>query len=1024
MNFKRTVVFVIVLGMMAGTFSYNGTAGYSIRTDRHQVILVNNITVVHNQNEVVDGIYRNGNFRLNLLFGLTKAVSSVSVTWNVTHIDTGISEIFAVPMGNLTAGNHISLDPHFFNFGTTGEYLVNATVCGNHNNSNVSSSLVEIFHFANQARYDLHFEISEGLQAETGEYASRSPLTISGDVTNKGNYDIWTTIINITIMGSGGPEEVNRPWNNPFGLLMINGTIEGVEFNWHPSTEGVFFVNVSVTDPRTNCSNSTGFSVSVQNVSIIRIWDIQFDPVVNFNQGFNVRVQLNNTGNIAENTTVTLKILDSNDNVVYFNESITKEIPASESSNFKHDITNISIDTGGLYEVNVTISTGSSVEKSIIIGSYDPPPQLYNPLVEPNPMVEDVYENEVVTFFVTCSHFNNEAAGVQLDIDGEKFNMTPADGVGDTWVDGEQFKCEWTSTEGVHNFSFVCTDGMDNVTLEPADHDFTILPPCTGILYGKVTDERGANIPNVDIILYSTVINETNVTQRDKYYNLTTDENGSYMKELPFTDFKYVLYVDIGWMHENDYGNPDPAITNFRINPGNRVVWKNFSLGHPDYKWPARINGTVTDEAGKKMSGVKITVEIVRDEVGDMTVVKRINGTLENASINVTIRTWMNISITTGTDGSYCIMGVPINAPEGLDVTGTKIYRHDLGEMPRKNSVCWWYVNAEKKDYEIKETLLRFKEKRTTFWNVTMNPLVIKRYTVSGKTDPHFARIESDIYLDYLVEVKWDNNTGIYTIMNVESGQYTLTFTSDGYEPYVIDITVVDSNLYLGKISLILLPSPLHTVKIGPFIDGDGDGFPGITISFTMNRIHYSNVTGSDGYAIFEITGSTQIPYNTEITIDKDGKTKKYYWPDVKYGEDEGDPVSAGNGDSNTLVILLIIVIVIVLIASGIYLWMVMFRKKEPEIPYETNTCDHACPYCAAPVPSQYTYCPFCREDFNCIQCGYPIALGAPVCHSCGMELRKRSRSVGDEHKGVYEKRPIRSVTRFRKIKKKTEDPR
>ena len=161
MNFRRTIVFVIVLGMIMGAFTVDGVSKRAGETDRHPIITVTGITIDHIPQDVVDGIYRNGNFCLNVSFRLAQAVNLVNVTWNVTHIASGSSEINTIHIGNLNAGNDYLLDQHFFNFNNVGEYLINATVWGNHNNSNISTSLIKTFHFEDLARYELHFRIME-----------------------------------------------------------------------------------------------------------------------------------------------------------------------------------------------------------------------------------------------------------------------------------------------------------------------------------------------------------------------------------------------------------------------------------------------------------------------------------------------------------------------------------------------------------------------------------------------------------------------------------------------------------------------------------------------------------------------------------------------------------------------------------------------------------------------------------------------------------------------------------------------
>ena len=991
MNFKRIIVFVIVLGMMVGTFSFNGTPGNVKGAGRHHIITVNNITVVHNQNDVVDGIYRNGYFRLNVSFGLADAVGSVNVTWNITHVDSGSSEVDTVQIGNLNAGNHFSVNAHQFNFSVVGNYSINATVWGSYNNSNISTSLTETFHFENHASYELNFEVDPWIPtAETGEYNVRG-LPMTGSITNTGNYAISQTKVSINITGDSGSIGMVNPESRELGYLPVGEDHDNIQFIWSPEREGNYTVNITAYDNMSGGYNFTTFDVKVFNVSYIKIWDIQFDPEVDVNTEFSVGVLLTNTGNYAGNTTVTLNILDAQDNVAYTNVSVTEDIMATGGGSSLHYITNISIETEGLYTVNVSVPVDSSLEKSIIIRpNGGEPPQLYNAVMVPDPRDTDVNAPEIVTFYVIYSDVNNNPGLVKLDIDGEKFNMTPSDGIGNSWVDGEQFEHEWTSTVGNHNFSFVCTDGMFNVTFEPPENDFTILDICytNGTVKGKVTDEYG-NVSGVKIDIYQAEVNETGVATGNRINEMyvETDENGSYLTFLDFSESNYIITVNEAWMEANNYIDVIPVIDSFRINEENMKVWKNFTLvkvhGDP---LPKYLNGTVIDILNNPLPGVTITVEIFRDEPGNLTIQKEINGTLENITVDITTRTWMNMTTTTDANGAYSIRGVPFDIPKITDVTGRKIFRHDLDGSPNTVPIGWWNVIVNKSGCMNVQQLMQFKKGETTIGNFTLFPGRTPPASIFGFVDPPDASIHTNPER----VIVHNMTTGEFTIPYLVPGTYQLTFQAPGYYEMIKIIEIVNHSSYnAGNIQLDILPL-LYDITIGPFVDENGDAMSGITVSFTLSGVSYSNVTGADGMAEFAINNFIQIPDGTEIALRKGDKTYTIRWPgDGSWGVNEDDDEDDGSNNdtakgSNLTMILTSIGIIVLILVAGIVVWISIFRKKTPDIPEETSSCDHACPYCAAPVPPRVTYCPICGEEFNCTECGYPMALGALRCGGCG----------------------------------------
>jgi len=68
-------------------------------------------------------------------------------------------------------------------------------------------------------------------------------------------------------------------------------------------------------------------------------------------------------------------------------------------------------------------------------------------------------------------------------------------------------------------------------------------------------------------------------------------------------------------------------------------------------------------------------------------------------------------------------------------------------------------------------------------------------------------------------------------------------------------------------IFVVVPTSAADYIVIGPFVDENGDGVPGINVSFTYNGNKYWELTGADGNAVFEDFPSDALPVGTEISF-------------------------------------------------------------------------------------------------------------------------------------------------------------
>ena len=989
-NRKNMMLYLIIAIMVTSAFPLMACAKHGeepTRAGRANEITINDISI---ENPFGTDTYPNAPLRVTVDYTLTQAITGVNITVNVTG-PLGELPGNLTQQGNQAANNYIVMTN--FDFADPGLYTINATVEGWYNGGMINHSMeLADENFTTMISYRVDVAIQGAM---VGNSYGMSLLSIECVVNNTGNVMVDSTNVTINITDTTTlVEEINI---TPKKCNLIETTIlpkaesDPITFQWIPSHEGIdvsYWINVTATNVTEQDSNTTSIEVDVMDVVDIHLKGMTAPDFVIPDEEFNVSVSVNNSGNAAGTGDVKVSIYPIGEpgNVIWNDTKTSSEVPPKlEIFPVMVDFVDIQLDTPGAYVIKAEL-IGTAEDEFANLQVNETPniePVLDNQsiVLSPEP---PVVEGTIITFTVSYSDADGDKGNVTLYLDDEPFAMVNGS---DDWAGGVDFTYSWESTVGIHTYYLFAEDvngGNDtilNATLQP--FSFEVTEKTDGWLYGKVVDVDG-NVSGAKLVIYSTKLNETNVTVVDEYYNTTTDIDGDYSSFLPFSFKKYGVLVDEDWVEGNGYTGVEPHLKTILLTSDDPVKWANFTLEtEPVFETETWLNGTVSDIDGN-LSDVDITVVIFVDEPGEMNVTVDD----DNVTVNITTRTWMNLTAKTDENGTYSIKDIPFNVIKigDLPTTATKVYRQDIDGIPEAVKVGQWNVIAHKAGYVDETALLEFEDGETTIWNVTLELYVEVKYKISGIVDPLDATI-----MIGTMSVSVDNETGAFSIENLTDGSYTLTFTATGYKTTTKTVTINGSDETIGKVELVLDEEEIgdYTVSVGPFEDKNGDGVSGIKVSFSYDGKEWSETTGSSGKAIFTGFPLIKIPEGTPITFSRDGETytgtspltddelKTFVEPSKKKTDD----------DSNLIIIIAIIVIVFIIIV----LVVLAMKSKGGEEEIE-EVREYECPSCGAVVTSDMESCLECgetfeEEEYKCPECTELVEKDATLCDSCGAEF-------------------------------------
>ncbi|MDP6155069.1 MAG: zinc ribbon domain-containing protein [Candidatus Thermoplasmatota archaeon] len=985
---KRIIVATMVAIMMLSAFPLmvNAAEEDAPAPGRAGEITVNEIAVNTQIPFEENGTNGNGEYSIGVNFTLAHQMMNVNVTINVTH--DGGSEANTSEKGNLSPGDHVVLMNDQFNFTDPGLYNITASIEGWLNGTGMVNGSANMTGVNFTTIIDFMVNISIDAPEKDGFYGQRT-IGILATVTNMGNSNLVDTNVSIEVLNVSS--QIAEQFTESFeeiAVLAANMVSDPVEFFWEPSAQGAF--NITINASNTGVTNGTTLQVQIKNIP-----DIHLVNLTGFGDTggvpstfFDVTVLLNNTGNAVGTGTVHLEIYPAADpaNILIDLTNTSGNITPEEGTTSTREEASVifqglSIQDEGSYKVKASlVGTAEVLIKDLVIGvTPNLPPELLNVSLTPDPTAANVLVDEVIVFSAVYKDFDADVGTLKVYIDNVSHDMVSNGST--SWGSGVTFTYNWTATAANHSYHFVGTDAnAASVLKEHVDYNFTIHEPTDGWLYGKVTDADG-NVSNASVIIYITAMNATNVTYIDKYYNNTADSNGSFSEFLPFSDTKYVIMLDETWLADNGYDVPAVNKQLFEINALKPKAWVNYTLVNATPPPPdTYLVGTALAGADN-LTGVTVTVEIFNDVIGNMSVVVD----SVNATVNTTTRTWMNLTATSGVNGSYAIKGVPhgLFAIDAADVTGTRVYRHDV-EKPDGASRGWWLVTYSKTDYLTEKISLEFKEGKNTTWNVTLPLDITNKYNITGKVDPIDAKVMIGTTVVTVVN-------GSFTITGLIADTYELTFSATNYNTTNETVIITDADWDLGTVILVWnnpdVEPPTFTMTLGPWMENKDDGKPGIKVSFTYDGELWSAVTGSNGIAEFKEFPLRDMPAG--ITVTREYGDHKETGTDWDYDEFEGETIKSDPDGNSVLLIVAIVVIVFIII---ILVVLAMKSKGSEEDLYDDEIREYECPSCGAIVTSDMDTCPECgesfeEEEFRCPECSEMVEKDATICDSCGSEF-------------------------------------
>ena len=1011
---EKSMLMLLIVSLILCSFPL--TAGGAFNEEiapagRAGEIVINSIEIVTPQYNVVNGRYSNGFHRVGINYALGQAIQNVNVTLNVTLPGGGQHPSNVSNEGNKAVGEHLKLME--VDFTAPGLYTMNATVNGSTGTEmvNATGELVGVnFTTTIYFRVDkdlIGFTIDDKYGNGEGNF-----IVINSGVNNTGNLAVSHTNLSIEIKNHTSQEvetdirtQQGRQTWQIIEEMIIPGSKEVKFFRWDPSWEGTYDVTITATNESTGSQNDTSFQLIVENITDFHIHSIisaqeQIQDVL-----FDISVNVNNTGNAPGIADVQLIICEKdNPTSILYTDTLESNIIPFEGGGGRAPVQvvfpDVSIDTIGDYLVKAAIVGGLdlAVERNLTILPPDNLPPVLDAdslALNPDPLTGNVQVGTDIVFSIDYTDQDDDTGNVTISIDDDTYDMVNSS---DNWAGTVTFTYTWTTTLGEHSYEFEAMDWVGARGDKVIGVNFTIHPVTQGWLKGRVTDDEGLPVANVSLDVYQAELNETGVPTGGHINetNVVADVNGNYSKLITFDQTKYIITVNETWLSGSNYSRADPVIDNFLMTALSPLTWVNFTLYRKVVTEKTRLMGNVTDSDGGNLSDAMVTLEIFTDELGEMNVT--IEGGNESIAVNITTRTWYNMTASTDTNGTYELSDVPHALPSAtMTETGSKIYCHNNDGSPEAATPGWWKAVAHKDGYEDNTSTLKFTEFETTVWSPVLNKEIIT-HSITGKIEP----VNGSVSFSGTQVVLYNATSGEFTIEKVVDGSYVVKIKAPaGYKDRDVNVTVNGSDVNLGTIKLDKIKDgsgdTKYTISIGPFLDRDGNGITGVNVSFTYKDELFSQLTKADGVAKFEEFSVETLDADLQITVKYKDYEKIAAYKDIADTYDDlidlvEDVEKKDNKDYlttvGTVVIILIIVIVIV---GGLVIFFIMRSKQASEDDLD-DIREYECPSCGATVISDMDACPECgetfeEEEYKCPECGEPVEMNATDCEGCGAEF-------------------------------------
>jgi len=160
--------------------------------------------------------------------------------------------------------------------------------------------------------------------------------------------------------------------------------------------------------------------------------------------------------------------------------------------------------------------------------------------------------------------------------------------------------------------------------------------------------------------------------------------------------------------------------------------------------------------------------------------------------------------------------------------------------------------------------------------NSIQSPDDIQYYNITGKIVPPNATLNTCCQSSAPF---FDNTTGEFIISGLPDAEYRIAFASPGYDPHLEIIQINGSDINLGTIRMVQEGAEFGPFikAVGPWLDSDGNGIPGINVSYMLDGVSYWNLT--DVYGIAWIEGPVEsIENGTSLTASFQSEKLEWKW--------------------------------------------------------------------------------------------------------------------------------------------------
>ncbi len=795
-------------------------------------------------NESMDTVYATGRWKVTVDFNLTRMVTGVNVTVNVTEDGSAYSQIYTEEMGDILGGNHVVETPPI-NFTNETLYTVNATI------TNWNGSIEESFEI--ELAFELVYEVFvfAGLAeepAESGEYANETHI-VRAVFYNLGNDALPNyTNLNITITDHRGAVVVEH--SDGIGPIPYDD-LGFALFEWTPARENGYYLNVSYHNPdihggAVQYHGDNNVTLVIEDVLSYDAWVGVVDPEIDEGDFMEASIIVNNTGNVQYDFLYTVNL--SRDGWSFEEPRSTGALDPFEFDETEQGFV-YCMEDEGTYTLAVTFDLdGMRMLDSFDVLGINAPPRLEDETLLP----KTIFGGDVVNFTVNYTDEDNNTPdfvrfhlGREWNEENRSFDqrmldlsMRALDTEDIDYSDGKLYRCNWTTEEGMdYQYAFSTSDGELEEHFRSSQMKFEVFVPnpATGRICGRVLGEHGYGgtpVPGASVIIFR----EEELIGRDDtdhgkmkrtatvkvYFNTTTDDAGNYTKVLEYG--AYSIYVNATGF----FNSSEESVT---LTAGNIQRNVDFSLRpwEPSIDPPTEgiVSGRVTTFESGVAKGVGGACVCIYEDP------RRGNP-----------------------DGGKATRQFPLVAEAYTNEDGYYTCTLPLGS---------YLLNAISEGFE--ESWLEAFELSDADPDAVIDVNLYfehQEYELSGSISPTYARM----YVDGdPVEVTY----GRYSLM-LEPGEHSLRAEYSGYKTYEAVINLSRDTV----LNVELEREDQYRVLMGPFTDSDGNLLEGVMVTIVTGNTTWVATTDELGLAVlqdFPYPSLSHLPEDSTVEARYDGHT-------------------------------------------------------------------------------------------------------------------------------------------------------